>query len=180
MIKAASLGQLGLDPSRNGRLPDILLIDLMSRARDRMGQAWQRPLRKLLDLCLELYLDDCPPVLAITDDVFVCDILRNSIIREHDKWRGSDVKGSGPAVKTTIIVTASSDPLDQDIVVVGATPEFAVEAYGTDVLMTVENGLRLRRLLIDAGQEELADTVGTATTVIQNVLALPGATTRIS
>jgi hypothetical protein len=173
VIKAASLGQLGVDPSRSGRLPDILLIDLMSRARDRIGQAWQRPLRHLLDLCLELYLDDCPPVLALTDDVFVCDILRN-IIREHDKWRSSDVKGSGPAVKTTLILTANSDPLDQDIVVVGATPAFAVEAYGTDVLRTVENGLRLRRLLIDAGQEELADVVGTATTVIQNILALPG------
>lgn len=174
VIKAASLRQLGVDPSCNGRLPDILLIDLMSRARDRLGQAWQRPLRQLLDVCLELYLDDCPPVLAVTDDVFVCDILRNSIIREHDKWRSADVKGSGAAVKATVILTVNSDPLDQEIVVVGTTPAFTVEAYGTDVLRTVENGLRLRRSLLDVGQEELAEVVGTATTVIQNVLALPG------
>jgi hypothetical protein len=174
VISIVRMGELGLDPNRNGRLPDIILIDLMSRARDRLGQAWQRPLRQVLDLCLELYLDDCPPVLAVTDDVFVCDILRNSIIREHDKWRSPDVKGSGPAVKTMIILTAKSDPLDQDTVVVGSTPAFAVEAYGTDVLRTVENGLRLRRRLLDAGQEELAEVVGTATTVIQNVLALPG------
>jgi hypothetical protein len=174
MIKAASLGRLGVDLSQNGRLPDILLIDLMSRARDRMGQSWQRSLRQLLDLCLELYLDDCPPVLAVTDDVFVGDILRNSIIREHEKWRSSDVKGPGLSIKTTVILTEHSDPLDQDTLVVRATPTFSVEAYGTDVLRMVENGLRLRRLLIDAGQEDLAEVVGTATTVIQNVLALPG------
>ena len=174
MINTAGMRELGLDPSRKGRLPDVILIDSMSRARDRLGQAWQRPLRQLLDLCLELYLDDCPPVLAVTDDVFVCDILRNSIIREHDKWRSPEVKESGPPIKATVILTANSDPLARDIVVVGTTPAFAVEAYGTDVLRTVENGLRLRRLLLDAGQEELAEVVGTATTVIQNVLALPG------
>ncbi len=151
VLSLSALRTLGVDPQHEGRMPDILLIDLTSRARNRLDRDWQRQIRKLLDLTLELYLDECPPVLAVTDDPFVCDILRHDILREHDKWRSPNVRGPVRHVRSQIALTLKSDPLNQEVLCAGAVSAVRAEVYGTDILRMVEKGLRLRRSLLDAG-----------------------------
>jgi hypothetical protein len=166
--------ELGVDPQHDGRMPDVVLIDLTSRARNRLGRDWQRQIRKFLDLTLELYLDECPPVLAVTDDAFVCETLRHDILREHEKWRSPNITGPVRPVKSQITLTLKSDPLDQEAIVTGSPSSVRAEVYGTDVLRLVERGLQLRRSLLDAGEDEIGEAVGTAVSVIQNTLSIPG------
>ena len=174
VLSLSALRTLGVDPQHEGRMPDILMIDLTSRARNRLDRDWQRQIRKLLDLTLELYLDECPPVLAVTDDPFMCDILRHDILREHDKWRSPNVRGPVRHVRSEIALTLKSDPLNQEVLCAGAVPHVRAEVYGTDILRMVEKGLRLRRSLLDVGEDEIGEAVGTAVNVIQNILGIPG------
>jgi hypothetical protein len=164
----------GLDPQRGGRLPDIVLIDMTSRAQNRLNRNWQQPLKRFLDIALELYLDDCPPVLAVTDDVFTFQILRHEILREYDRWRSPNIRGPGKRVRAGAILTPKPDFLDHEVILAAAPPEVTAEVYGSDILRVVEIGLQLRRLLLDAGDSDIADAVTTAIKVIQNLIGLPG------
>jgi hypothetical protein len=163
----------GLDPHSGGRLPDIVLVDMTSRVQGRLNGNWQEPIQRFLDLALELYLDDCPPVLAITDDVFTFHHLRNEI-RDYDKWRSPDIKGPVRLVRGGIILTPQADPLDRETIATNAAPNITAEVYGSDILKIVELGLGLRKLLLQSGYSALSEAVSTAIQVIQNLVGLPG------
>jgi hypothetical protein len=163
-----------LDPEHDGRVPDILLIDVTSRARARMNNNWQAPLQRLLDLTLELYLDACPPVLAVTDDVFSFQTLSHDLIKQHDRWRAANIQTPVRAIRGGIVLTPKADPLDQQIMMPGPAPAVTAEVYGTDLLRVVATGMKLRRSFDAAGHSDIGDLVATAANVIQNLVGLPG------
>jgi hypothetical protein len=163
----------GLDPRHGGRRPDAVLIDLTRRARNRLGKASRQTLSRFLGMVGDLYGNECPPVLAISDDVFAVQTLKWELIKDYDARRGAEGHHKRP-VKTQVVLSPKPDPLDQETIVAGAPPEITAEAYGTDVLAAVDNGLKLRRLLIDAGDSENADAVTAAVDVLQNLVSLPG------
>jgi hypothetical protein len=173
-VSLSALRTLGVDAQHDGRMPDVVLIDLTARARNRLGRDWQCSIKRFLDVTLELYLDDCPPVLAVTDDALVCQILRHEILREHDKWRSSNVSGPVRPAKAEMIITRDPDPLSQETLASGPVPSFKAEVYGTDILQMVERGLRLRRSFIAVGEDAIGEAVGRAIICLQNILSIPG------
>ena len=172
-VNADALRRAGVDPGTGGRRPDIVLVDATQRARSRQNHEWQEPLRRFLDILLELYLDECPPVLAITDDVFSFSVLEHDIIKMFEKWRSPDVQHVAK-LGASVELMAHSDPLESEPVTEPARVELIPEVYGTDLLRAVEAGLKLRRALKDEGATEIADKVAAATMAVQNVLGLPG------
>jgi hypothetical protein len=160
----------GLDPRHGGRTPDIVLLDLTRRGRNRLGKNWRQPLARFLSIVRDLYGDRVPPVLAITDDVFVLQALRWEIIKEYEVRRGADTPHKKPS-SAQLILHPKPDPLDGEIIAPGSLSEFTAEVYGSDVLNIVEFALKLRRSLLESGDEEIADAVTAAMQVVQNLIA---------
>ncbi len=168
LLRAASL-----DPRHGGRRPDIILIDLTRRARNRLGKNWRQPLARFLSIVRDLYGTECPPVLAVTDDVFVLQALRWEIIKEFDIRRSTITHHKRPA-KSHVVLNSKPDLLGQESASGTGLSQITAEVYGADVLEVVDSGLKLRRALLDAGEEEIADAVTTAVSVLQNIIGLPG------
>ena len=158
----------GLDPCHDGRRPDIILVDLTQHARNRLGKNWKQPLTRFLEVVCSLYTSECPPVLAVTDDVFVLESLRWNILKEYTK---TAQKRPTPAC---VALHAKPDLFDPETIAPGSLSEITAEVYGTDVMNIVNKGLKLRRSLLDAGDSEISDAVRDAIYAIQNIVSLPG------
>lgn len=163
----------GLAPSDSRRRPDIILADLTLRVRQRLDHDWEPAFKAVLNTAFELYLEDCPPVLAITDDVFTCQKLR-PIVREHDRSFAPNLNTFARAIRTQVVLSASSNPLDHRALAPSPALTFSIEAYGTDILKFVELGFDLKRELKESGAREIAETVGQAVGALQNLLSIPG------
>jgi len=168
------LRHAGLDPAKGGRKPDILLLDLSRKPRRRFGNQWKHSVSELLDVLLEFYVDNAPPVLAVTDDVFCLQELRHDLLKEYDRWRSADVSAKRNAAYAQVVLN-SSESLFAPLMEVGESiPKVAIDVYGTDGLRTIQEGLQLRRQLLGDGESELAEIVTSACRIIQNLLSLPG------
>ena len=172
-LKLPLFRNAGLDPLHRGRRPDVVLIDLTRRARNRLGGDWRVALDRLLVIFDNLYSRHSPPLLAVTDDAFVLQRLRWDVLKPYDIRRGVETPSKGPAF-SRLVLQPKPDPLDHETIVPGLIPEFAAELYGTDVLTVVEDGLKLRRALLDNGEPEIADAVLAAVSALRNVVSLPG------
>ncbi len=159
----------GLDPRHNGRRPDIILVDLTRRARIRLGRNWKQPLTLFLDIVTNLYASERPPVLAVTDNVFILESLRWNILKKY-----ADIAHKRPA-PASVTLCAKPDLFDTEtIIALGSLSEITAEVYGTDVLSVVNQGSKLRRALLEAGDLEISDAVGNAIDSIRNIVSLPG------
>ncbi|MGB4108037.1 MAG: hypothetical protein WBK55_09640 [Alphaproteobacteria bacterium] len=163
----------GLDPKHSGRKPDIVLVDLTRLARNRLGKDWRKAVSRFLTTLRELYGDDCPPLLTITEDVFVLQALRWDIVKEYDVQR-KVIKADKRPAKAQLVLNSNPDPFFKDDLPYPSIPEITADLYGSDILSFVSFGMKLRRTLAEGGDEELADTVMTAVDVIQNLIGLPG------
>ena len=162
----------GLDVQRGGRKPDLVLIDLTRGARGRL-EPWRQATPRFLGLLTDLYGRDAPPALAITEDVFVLEALRWDVLKKYDVRRTVTVDDKRPR-PAAVILSRSPDPLCQ--ATIGPTVPCSVnaEVYGTDVLNVVDTGLKLRRSLLNAGEQDIASAVTAAVTVAQAIVGLPG------
>ena len=158
----------GLDPCHDGRRPDIVLVDLTRRARSRLGKNWKQLLTLFLDIVANLYASERPPVLAVTDNVFVLESLRWDILKKY-----ADTAHKRPA-PASVTLYAKPDLFDSETITPGSLSEITAEVYGTDVMNIVDQGLKLRRALLDAGDTEISAAVGDAIYAIQNTVSLPG------
>jgi hypothetical protein len=165
--------EAGLDPAHGGTVPDIILLDLTRRARNRIGDKWRQAVSTFLGSMEELYGLSCPPALALTDDVFVLQALRWGVLRDHDLKRGFAKKSRSPP-PARLILSPRGDLLAQDTIIRGTLSEVTAEVYGADILSFVDFGFKLRRSLAEADASEIADAVGTAIEVIQSLIGLPG------
>lgn len=172
-VRVKRLRALGADPHHGGRRPDVALIDLSRQARGRLGRNWRGAIARFLAMLSDVYGNAAPPVLALTDDPFVLQALRWELLKDFDLRRGAESRETRPAT-TAIVLNASSDLADADAEIRSNSFELTAEVYGSDILTTVEFGLRLRRLFLDGGDEELAQSVATAIDVLQNLVGLPG------
>ena len=175
---AKSLRSIGLNPKHGGRTPNLLLLDLTRRARERM-EYWRRALPTLLGLLSDLYGAASPPALAITDDPFVLQGLRWEVLKRYDVRRHAAVADNRPT-RAAAILSANPDVLEERDLPGGTNATtIHVDAYGTDVLNLVESGLKLRKSLITAGDQENADVVTQAINVAQALVGLPGSATQL-
>ena len=168
-----ALRAIGLDPKRSGRQPDLVLLDLTRGARERM-EYWRRALASFLGILSDIYGSASPPALAVTDDPFVLEGLRWDILKRYDVRRNAAAADNRP-ICAMAIMSANPDPLaEQPLAGGGSAVAIHVDAYGTDVLNLVESGLKLRKALVFAGDQENADAVTQAVGVAQAVVGLPG------
>ena len=158
----------GLDPRHDGRRPDIILVDLTRHARNRLGKDWKQPLKRFFEVVYNLYACECPQVLAVTDDVFVLESLRWNILKEYTHTAQKRPIPAGVALH------AKPDLFDSETIAPGSLSNITAEVYGTDVMNIVDQGLKLRRALLDAGDTEISAAVGDAIYAIQNTVSLPG------
>ncbi len=172
-VRVSLLRTAGLDPRHGGRRPDIVLIDLTRGARNRLEKSWRHGLSRFLGIIQDLYGDEFPPVLAVTDDVFVVQALRWEIINNYDIRRRADPSHKRPGT-ARIVLSPKPDPLDHETIAPVCLSEIRAEVYGADVLSVVDFGLKLRRSLLDAGDDEIAAAVTAAIDVLQNLIGLPG------
>ena len=173
-----SLRAVGLDPKRGGRQPNLVLLDLRRGARERM-QHWRQTLPTFLGILSDLYGPATPPALAITDDPFVLQGLRWEVLKRYDIRRNAIPSNDRP-LRAMTVLSSNPDPLEQQELAGGASAiEIHVDAYGTDVLNLVESGLKLRRSLAVAGDQENADTVTQAISVAQTLVGLPGSVAQL-
>ena len=164
----------GLDPKTGGRRPDLIMLDLTRRARNRLGgSSWRNLAVKFCSMAGELYGASAPPILAVADDVFVSQALRWEILNQYDVRRGAVGEHRAPA-RTRVVLTASSDLLSQAVIQAVPAPKISAEAYGGEILSFSEFGLTLRRRLLDAGDDDLAEAVTDGMHAIQNLIGLPG------
>lgn len=163
----------GLDPDRGGRRPDIVLIDLTRRSRNALGGNWREAISKFCGTVEELYGAACPPVLAVTDEVFALQTLRWKVLNEYDARRGIATSPKHPA-RSRMILNARTGVLDLETGAPGALDELSAEVYGADLLNFVDCGLKLKRALVDAGDHEVASSVTAALVALQNLIGLPG------
>ena len=173
-VRIALWRQAGLDPKHGGRHPDIILLDLTRRARNRLGHdSWRQRVTEFCAAVGDLYRDDAPPILALTDDAFVVQALRWDILKRYDVRRTGSPDNRLPAA-AKVVLTPSSDLLSTDTIEAGPAPHIVVEAYGSEVLTIADFGFKLRRRLIENGDEELASAVTAAMHAIQNLIGIPG------
>ena len=152
--------------------PDLILLDLTGRPR-RTLQPWIQSTSNFLSAARNCYRDQCPPVLALTDDVFVLQTLRWNVLKQHDTERGRALAGSRPA-NSQLVLCGSPDLLNQRPVSPGSLGELRIEVYAAELLNFVEFGLELRRLLLESGSDDVAGSIATAIRVLQNLIGLPG------
>lgn len=170
-----ALIKAGLDPAKGGRKPDLLLLDMTIRRRDRLGADWKKALSGFLDAVLELYVDvGPPPVFAITDDIYCLGSLAFTVLKDWDRWRLPTNAQDRSAPPVSLVLKAETgffgDPLD-----IGTdVPKVTANVFGTDLLKVVEAGYRVRRKLLDDGENELGNLAGAAANAIQNLATLPG------
>ena len=170
---AKSLRIVGLDPKKGGCLPDLVLLDLTRGARERM-EHWRRALPAFLGVLSDLYGPQSPPALAITDDAFVLQGLRWEVLKRYDERRKATAADNRP-IRAITVLSANPDPMELEPILGGGTAiAIHVESYGTDVLNLVESGLKLRKSLANAGDQENADAVTQAIAVAQALVGLPG------
>lgn len=173
-LDGALLRKGGLDPKSGGRRPDVIMLDVTRRARNRIGGgSWRQKAVKFCNIVSDLYGSAAPPILALTDDVFVTQALRWEILKQYDVGRGAVAEHKGPA-PARVVLTASSDLLSQVVIQPVPPPKITAEAYGGEILSFSDFGLTLRRKFIDAGDEELAGAVADGMHAIQNLIGLPG------
>ncbi|MGD9668843.1 MAG: hypothetical protein AB7U75_07250 [Hyphomicrobiaceae bacterium] len=173
-VRIALWREGGLDPKHGGRHPDIILLDLTRRARNRLGHdAWRQRVTKFCATVGDFYGDNAPPILALTDDAFVLQTLRWESLKRYDVRRNKSPDNRQPAA-AKVILTPSSDLVATDTIEGGPAPHIVVEAYGGEVLSIADFGYKLRRRLIDNGDEELASAVTDAMYAIQNLIGIPG------
>lgn len=165
--------EAGLDPAHGGVLPNLILLDLNRRARNRLGDKWRQEVSAFLGSVEELYGPSCPPALAFTDDVFVLQALRWELLKEHDLKRGFAKKSKNPPV-AQLVLSPKGDLFAQDVIGPGTLSEVTAEVYGADILSFVDFGLKLQRSLASAQDGEIAEAVGTAIDVLQALIGLPG------
>ena len=158
----------GLDPHHDGRRPDIILLDLTRRARNWLGKNWKQPLKRFLEVVCSLYADENPPALAITDDVFILESLRWGILKEY-----IDTTQKRPA-PADVVLHVKPDLFYPETVETGSLSDVTAEVYGTDVMNIVDQGLKLRKAFLDAGDAEIFTAVGDAIYAIRNTVSLPG------
>ena len=172
-IRLKDVRSAGLSIQSDGRRPDIVLMDLTYRARNRLGKNWQQSLSRFLGVVGELFGTNSPPVFAVTDDVYVLQRLRWDALKAYDKDRGAQMLGRRPAT-SQVSLHFKPHVLDHAAVVHRSAPHIATEIYGSDVLHFVDLGLKLRQSLLNVGDAELASAVTTAFTSAQNIVGLPG------
>lgn len=174
-IRIALWKQAGLDPKHGGRQPGIVLLDLTRRARNRLGGAtWRQRVAKFCATLGDLYEDHAPPILALSDDVFVVQALRWDILKAYDIRRGARPDNKQP-VLAKVVLTPSTDLLSTAQFHLGSTPQIVAETYGAEILGFADFGLKLRKRLLDSGDDELANAVGDALYAVQSLIGLPGA-----
>src|ERR1035441_3058719 len=115
----------------------------------------------------------CPPVLAVTDEVFALQTLRWKVLNEYDARRGIATSPKHPA-RSRMILNARTGVLDLETGAPGALDELSAEVYGADLLNFVDCGLKLKRDLLYAGDHEVASSVTAALVAMQNLIGLPG------
>jgi hypothetical protein len=170
-----TLIKAGLDPARGGRKPDLLLLDMTLRRRDRLGTDWKKTLSGFLDAVLELYLDvGPPPVFAITDDIYCLESLAFTVLKDWDRWRLPTNTRGRSAPQTSLVLKVETAFFGGPIEVGPDVPKITANVFGTDLLKVVDAGYRLRHKLLDAGEKELGNLTGSAANVIQNLATLPG------
>src|SRR5581483_2387836 len=162
----------GLDPQSGGRRPDIVLIDLTRRPRNALGSGWREAVSRLLDTTGKLCGTSCPPVLAITDDIFTLQALRWRVLNEYDARRG--VKQDRRPVPSLLILNSKPDILSSETLVPGSLDDLFLEVYAAGVLSFVDTALKLRHWLRCPGDHEPAAAKFAAITPLQNLIALPG------
>jgi hypothetical protein len=167
------LRRAALQIASTGRAPDVVLIDAGRRARYVLGERWREVLLQFGQTLAEAFGEACPPALAITDDVFALQTIRWKILNEYDVLRGALSSAKLPS-QASLILNVRTDILDAAPVVPAWVEDLSVETYGSDLLDLVENGLKLRKSLIQAGESDLASAVGSAITAIQNLAGIPG------
>ncbi len=172
-LAVETLRKAGLDPDRGGRCPDIVLIDLTRRARNGLGENWRSEAEKFCLMISDFYRRACPPALVVTDDVFVLQTVRWKTLKEYETAREVTVSPKAPAT-AHLIINVRADILDTEATAPAWLEDFTTEVYGTDLLQFVENGLKLRRSLLDAGESEIASSVAAAIAALQNFIGLPG------
>jgi len=163
-----------INPKRGGRRPDVVLLDVTRRARNRIGGAsqWRRKVSEFTARLLELYGTKAPPILAVADDVFVAQALRWDLIKTYDEKR-SQTSSTRPAPLDAVLMGAS-DLLDDRSIGGPVASEVRVETYGAEILSFSEFGLKLRRGLTEIGEDGLAEAVGQGMNAIQQLIGLPG------
>lgn len=170
-----ALIKAGLDPARGGRKPDLLLLDMTIRRRDRLGADWKKTLSGFLDAVLELYLDvGPPPVFAITDDIYCLQSLAFTVLKDWDRWRLPTNARERTAPQTSLVLKVATGFFGGPLEVGTDVPKVTANVFGTDLLKVVEAGYRVRRKLLDDGEKELGNAAGAAANVAQNLATLPG------
>ena len=169
------LVKASLDPARGGRRPDVLLLDMTIRRRDRLGMDWKETVSRFLDAVLELYLDvGPPPVFAVTDDIDCLGNLAFGVLKDWDRWRlPSDARRS-TAPQVSLIPKAETGFFGGPLEVGTDVPKVTANLFGTDLLKVVEAGYCVRRKLFDDGENELGNLAGAAANAVQNLATLPG------
>ena len=118
----------GLDPKHDGRRPDMILLDLTRRARNRLGGgSWRQKVAKFCAVAGDIYGAAAPPIFALTEDVFVLQALRWEILKQYDVRRTAASENRAPA-STRVVLSASSDLLSTDTINSGPAPRVSVEA----------------------------------------------------
>ena len=170
-----ALIKAGLDPARGGRKPDLLLLDMTIRRRDRLGTDWKKTLSGFLDAVLELYLDvGPPPVFAVTDDIYCLESLAFTLLKDWDRWRLPTNTRERTAPQTSLVLKVDIGFFGESLEVGTDVPKVTANVFGTDLLRVVEAGYRVRRKLLDDGEKELGNLAGAAANVVQNLATLPG------
>jgi hypothetical protein len=170
---AESLRRAMLEIAASGRSPDVALIDAGRRARNALGEGWREILLQFCQTLIEAFGKSCPPVLAITDDVFALQTIRWKILNEYDASRGGLPSAKLPA-RASVVLNVRADILDANPSVPVWIDDLSVETYGSDLLNFVASGLKLRKALLASGENELGSAVGDAVAAIQNLTGLPG------
>lgn len=163
----------GLDQASGGRRPDIVILDLMRRPRNSLGSDWRKSLDQFIGALSEAQGNQCPPILAVTDDIFALETLRWKVLNAYDDRRGRSSNAKLPS-RSQLVLNAQSDVLSTDEIVPAALGKIVIEVYGTDLANFVESGWALRRSLSAAGSQDIADAVSAALHALQNIVALPG------
>ena len=170
-----ALIKAGLDPAKGGRKPDLLLLDMTIRRRDRLGADWKKTLSGFLDAVLELYLDvGPPPVFAITDDIYCLRNLTFTVLKDWDRWRLPTNARGMSAPRLSLVLKAENGFFGDALEIGTDVPKVTANVFGTDLLKVVEAGYRVRRRLLDDGENELGNLAGAAANAVQNLATLPG------
>jgi hypothetical protein len=163
-----------LFPRRGKRHPDVLLLDLTDKRKRSLQLGWKEQVNTLLNDLINVYVEDAPPVLAVSDDVYVIQELRYQLLNDYDSLRAEAYSTRRTPSDFKVIFNFQRDDLTPTIPLPSFVPKVDAQVFGTDGLRAIEEGLRLRRQLILGGEGELVDAVANTCNVLRRLLALPG------